>query len=105
MVLSTVAISPFGDKAFILIKFWSFSKVTVVEKSPWDDGFTTSWSELVTITIVASGIVFPEIIRVLFDTTSSFTGLLIDKNIVGFGVTIGVGFMETAELGETVLVV
>jgi hypothetical protein len=69
----------------------------VVEKSPDEVGVRTCSSLPVSTVTTASKAVFPEMLIIFFETTSSSVGWSTIKNIDGFGVGVGIG-------DETVLV-
>lgn len=58
----------------------------MVEKSPFLAGVRTSSVFLVKITMIASEVVFPEMLMIRLSVTSSSIGLTKVKNIDGFGV-------------------
>ena len=75
----------------------------VVEKSPVVVGDIMLSEFSAKIIIVASLVVFPEIVTILFCTTSSSIGFPMVKNKDGFGVGVG-GILEIVFSTEGVMV-
>ena len=71
--------SPFAKNAVISIMLASSPIDSVVEKLPFLAGLTTSSESSVEISIVASGLVFPEMVIVFLENTASSFGESIVK--------------------------